>query len=410
MIQAQRLEERIQTLGKIGKTKDGGVTRLALTQEDKEGQELVKSWMEQAGMQVRLDAAGNLIGRKEGTIGNAEPVVIGSHIDTVINGGMFDGALGVIAGIEVVQHISEEHIRIERPIEVIAFCEEEGSRFQVGGLFGSQAMVGKIQPSDLDIRDKSGISRREALMQFGLNPDDLFTKVARRKGEMAVYLEMHIEQGPVLEEMGIPFGIVNGITGAASVQITVEGKANHAGTTPMKMRNDAFLGAAEISLALEKICLFYGPPAVGTIGTADVFPGLTNIVPGRVMLRADIRDLSAKRRDEILEQFKMRASAIGKERGLNIELNIIRKVNPVLSSSAVVDIMKQECGKVDVKFLEMPSGAGHDAQMMAELTEMGMIFVRSTNGSHNPKEFAAIEDITAGAELLSRTALHYLVN
>lgn len=207
MISSQRLEDRINSLARIGMTEEGGVTRLALTDEDRKAHQLVRSWMEQAGMSVRVDAAGNLIGRKEGTNPQARPVVMGSHIDSVGNGGKFDGTIGVIGGIEVVQHIAEENISITRPVEVIAFCEEEGSRFQSGGIFGSRAMTGKITPADLEIRDANGISRRQALADFGLNPDELFTKAIRRKGEMALYLEMHIEQGPVLEQKGIPVGI-----------------------------------------------------------------------------------------------------------------------------------------------------------------------------------------------------------
>jgi len=412
MINPQRLNERIEMLGKITEVHEdfvGGVTRRALSSEDREAQGLVRSWMEQAGMVVRLDPAGNLIGRKEGLNKDAEPVVIGSHIDSSENGGKFDGVIGVLGGIEVVQHIMEEGIEILRPIEVIAFCEEEGSRFRVGGMFGSQAMTGKIQPEDLEVRDPDGISRREALEGFGLNPDEIFTKAIRKKGDMALYLEMHIEQGPVLDAEGIPIGIVKGINGRYFGRITIEGQANHCGGTPMTMRSDALLGASEVALALEEIALRYGAPAVGTSSTIKAYPGSTAIISGRVeLIGIDIRDLDNERRDGMLDELKNRSKEIAAKRGLKIEFDDRLKMSSALSSQHIMDTMKIEAEKMRIPYLEMASGACHDAQYMAELCDMGMIFVRSTGGSHNPKENAKIEDITSGTELLSRVAIHYL--
>lgn len=408
MISSQRLEDRINSLARIGMTEEGGVTRLALTDEDRKAHQLVRSWMEQAGMSVRVDAAGNLIGRKEGTNPQARPVVMGSHIDSVGNGGKFDGTIGVIGGIEVVQHIAEENISITRPVEVIAFCEEEGSRFQSGGIFGSRAMTGKITPADMEIRDANGISRRQALADFGLNPDELFTKAIRRKGEMALYLEMHIEQGPVLEQKGIPVGIVTGITGLSLTEIIVEGKPNHVGATPMGMRHDALLGACEIATGIEEICLSYGSPAVGTVGTMEVLPGQVNIVPGRVVMTTDVRDLDVERRESILQRIRNHAESVAGRRGLTVSFHTKLKANPAMCSQEIIEVMKRESERMSLSYLEMPSGAGHDAQLMAELADMGMIFVRSTGGSHNPREYASMEDITLGTELLSRVALHYL--
>ncbi len=411
MISSNRLNERIETLGKISEQIEGwdGVTRLALSEKEKEAKVLVKSWMEQAGLSIYTDPAGNLIGRKEGRNPNLKPVVIGSHMDTTFNAGKYDGTLGVIAGIEVAQHIHEESIEIMRPIEIIAINDEEGVRFRDGGLFGSRAMTGKIDQEDLDVKDKNGISKREALQNFGLNPDDI-KKAVRKKGELELYLEMHIEQGPVLVDADVPVGIIQGINGRYFGQIVVEGEANHCGGTPMGMRHDAFIGASEIVIALEEILSNYDYPTVGTICTADISPGADNIIAGRVKLSGiDIRDLDNERRDSIVEQLKERAQEIGTRRGLNIEFNDMLKASSAMCSMHIKETMVTEAKTMNLPYIEMPSGACHDAQLMAELCDMGMIFVRSTGGSHNPNEHATIEDITLGTELLSRTAINYLM-
>jgi allantoate deiminase len=408
MISTSRLQERIETLGKIGQTPDGGVTRVALSKEDQEAQALVSVWMEEAGMRVYVDPAGNLIGRIDGKSKTAEPVVIGSHIDSVINGGKFDGTIGVIGGIEVVQHLKEEAVQPLRPIEVIAFCEEEGSRFQ-SGLFGSRAMIGAFSEQDLHIKDKQGITRREALIEFGLDPDKIKEEVTRSKGDLAAYLEMHIEQGPILEKMGAPVGIVTGIAGPSWMEIVVEGKAGHAGTLPMGLRKDALLGAGEIILSVEEICLSHkDTPIVGTVGHVEVLPGGSNIVPGRVAFSVDIRDIDVSRRNDVIDQVKTRAREICDKRGLRVSFNERIRINPVQCSPSIIDVMRAQSREMNLGCPELVSGAGHDAQLIAALTGMGMIFVRCKDGiSHNPEEFAEIVDIALGTELLSRVVLHY---
>ncbi|WP_046174848.1 M20 family metallo-hydrolase [Domibacillus indicus] len=409
MINKDRLYERIETLAKIGATEDGGVTRLALTKEDREAQELVSSWMKEAGMQVRRDSAGNLIGRKEGKEPGAKTIVMGSHIDSVGNGGKLDGTIGVIGGIEVVQHITEEGIEIKSPVEVIAFCEEEGSRFQSGGIFGSRAMTGKITRKDLEVRDSKGISRRDALIHFGLDPEGIFNEVIRKKDEIGLYLEMHIEQGPILEAAEIPVGIVTAITGLSLTEITFEGTPNHVGGTPMGMRNDALLGASEFAIATEEICEEFGSPAVGTVASMNVYPNQVNIVPGKVILTVDVRDVDIERRETILEKLRNRALEISEKRGLNVDFNLKLKANPAPCNEKVMELMKSKAKEAGIICQEIVSGGGHDAQLMAELADMGMIFVRSTGGSHNPKESAKIDDITLGTKLLSEVAIHYLI-
>lgn len=406
MINSERIDERLKALANIGGTEEGGVTRLALSNEYRDGLDLVKAWMEQAGMTTRLDSAANLIGRREGLQKDAKPIVIGSHFDTVSNGGKYDGTIGVIGGIEVVQHIAEENININRPIEVIAFSEEEGSRFG-SGVFGSRAMTGTITEEDLEKQDKDGITRRRALIEFGQNPDEIFNQI-KGTDEFELYLEMHIEQGPVLEKKDIPVGIVTGIVGMLVLEITLEGASNHAGTTPMDMRHDALLGASEIALELEKICRNSNTASVGTVGSLNVFPGEVIVVPGQVKMSVDIRDLSLLKIGEIEAKLQDFANEISKKRGLTISYQERMRVEPALSSEKVIDVMKEKSREMELNFLEMASGGGHDAQLMAKLTDIGMIFVRSKNGSHNPKEFASVEDITRGTDLLSRVAIDYL--
>lgn len=407
MINKQRINERIESLANIGKTEDEGVTRIAFTDEYKRGLDLITSWMQQAGMHVRMDQAGNLIGRLEASSTKLPAIAIGSHIDSVGNGGKYDGTVGVIGGIEVAQHIHEDNISINRPLEVIAFCEEEGSRFQSGGVYGSRAMAGKITSEDLAVRDKNGITRYEVLQQFGLDPDRIQDAV-RDSNEIALYLEMHIEQGPVLAQKNIPVGIITGITGLSLTEIVFEGESNHVGATPMNMRNDALLGACEAALAVENIVNSYGGTAVGTATTMDVFPSQVNIIPGKVSTTVDVRDVDLTRRENILSDLEKKVQEICKNRDLNYEFITKLKANPAMSADHVLERMRAKSELLDIKTFEMPSGGGHDAQLIAEFTDMGMIFVRSENGSHNPKEYATPEDITSGTELLSNVALHYL--
>jgi len=303
----------------------------------------------------------------------------------------------------------EQGVKATRPLEVIAFCEEEGSRFQSGGLFGSQAMVGRISARDLDVQDRNGITRREALDRFGLNPNTVITDdVIRDHGDIALYLEMHIEQGPILESSGVPIGIVSHITGVTVFNIIIEGESNHAGTTPMNMRRDALAGACELKLALEKITNEYGTPAVSNVGRMEVFPGGVNIIPGKVTMSIDIRDVSKDRCEGILEKLKSFANEMSAKRGLAIQFIEKTRVQQAKCSEEVIAIAKSEAKNMNIKYLDMISGAGHDAQLIVNICDIGMIFVRSRGGSHNPDEVASIDDISLGTNLLYRVVLHYM--
>ncbi|SDL34476.1 M20 family metallo-hydrolase [Lacicoccus qingdaonensis] len=407
MISKDRLQKRIELLAQIGKTEIGGVSRIALTKEYKEGLDLVTNWMEEAGMTVRLDEAGNLIGRKEGTNPELKAIALGSHIDSVDNGGKYDGVIGVLGGIEVVQHLKEESITNKRSLEVIAFCEEEGSRFQSGGVFGSRAMVGNLLKKDLEVTDDKGNSRYEVLKDFGLDPDNISNAI-RNKEEFDLYLEMHIEQGPILIREDIPVGIVTGITGLSLTEVTFHGEANHVGGTPMDLRYDALLGASETALAVEEIVNEYGGNAVGTAATMEVIPSQVNIIPGRVSTVIDIRDTDYERREAILKKLEAKVKEISTRRNLGYQLKSKLKANPALSAQHILDTMKKKSKELGISTFEMPSGGGHDAQLMAEITDMAMVFVRSENGSHNPDEYAKPEDIKSGTDLLMETALYYV--
>ncbi len=407
MINKDRLEERIELLAQIGKTDEGGVSRVALTEEYRKALDLITEWMLEAGMKVRLDQVGNLIGRKEGTHPDLKAVAMGSHIDSVIDGGKYDGTVGVIAGIEVAQHLKEEGIPNKKPIEIIAFCEEEGSRFQSGGVFGSRAIAGQLEREDFEVTDSSGQTRYEVLKNFGLDPDN-FESAIRDKNEFELYIEMHIEQGPILIREKSPVGIVTAITGLSLTEVTFEGEPNHVGGTPMDLRYDALLGASETALAVEEIVKQYGGDAVGTAATMDVEPSQVNIIPGKVSTIIDIRDTDLDRREAILTDLEKRVKEICERRALTYEMTTKLKANPAHSAPHILKTMKEKSEELNMKTFKMPSGGGHDAQLMAEITDMGMIFVRSENGSHNPEEFASIEDIKLGTDLLASTVIHYI--
>ncbi|WCK55168.1 Zn-dependent hydrolase [Aneurinibacillus sp. Ricciae_BoGa-3] len=406
-INAKRIAEHITRLGEIGRTADGGVHRMALSEEDRQAQALVTQWMEEAGMQVRLDNFGNLIGRKEGTNPNASLVMLGSHIDSVPNGGKFDGIIGVVGAIEGVRALQEAGIALSHPVEVVAFCDEEGPRFN-GGLFGSRGMVGRIEQKDLQHTDLGGITRYEALQQFGLQPDRMAESI-RKKGEVGLYLEMHIEQGPYLEAAGKAVGIVTGIAGPVWLNIRITGEAGHAGTVPMNMRQDPMVGAAEIIHAIEGICSADpAAPTVGTVGRITAKPGGANVIPESIEFSLDIRDTDPVRRDHVFNKVKDFIQQVCDKRKLKHDVQVMMEVPPMNCASHVIETMTELSQKLSLDAPHMISGAGHDAMLLAEITDIGMIFVRCRKGiSHSPKEWADTEDIAKGTQLLTETLLRY---
>ncbi|WP_216827500.1 M20 family metallo-hydrolase [Alkalihalobacterium elongatum] len=408
-VNQQRMLRRIEELSQIGKTEQGGVTRKALTLEDQKGLQLIKRWMVEAGLTVRTDHAGNVIGRREGTDTKAPAVIIGSHIDTVPNGGNFDGTIGVIGGIEIATIIQEENLQLPHPLEVISFSDEEGTRFQ-GGLFGSRAMVGTATEKDLQAKDEKGITRAEALKNVKLNPNLLAT-VKRTPDQVKVFLEMHIEQGPYLELVDKPIGIVTGIAGPSWLSVKIQGQSGHAGTVPMSLRNDPMGGAAEVIQAIETIATKDPSAAtVATVGKIEAFPNGTNVIPEYVEFTLDLRDIDLKRRNDALRDVKKAVNQICEKRRLTYDITEHLIQDPIQCAVHIIETMRKVG---DTLGLEAPpmmiSGAGHDAMIMSEITDIGLLFVRCKNGiSHNPNEWASIEDIEVGTSLLLETTLNYM--
>lgn len=405
IINKQRLEQRINELAEIGKNGESGVCRLTLSKEDRQGVEKVKNWMEEAGLTARIDHFGNLNGRLEGENPEAPILMLGSHIDSQPYGGRFDGVIGVLGALEVAQTMKEQNIVPKVPIEVVAFSDEEGCRFNKG-LFGVRGILGKLEEGELERTDKDGITRRQALIDFGCDPDQLKESVYP-EGSIAAFLEMHIEQGPVLEKNNLPVGIVTGISGPLWLTVELEGFAGHAGSVPMHMRQDALVGAAKVIVALNELASAdHEAPTVGTVGSLSIFPDSRNIIPEKVTFTVDLRDIDINRRHRIEEGLRTRISGITAEHGLSCRISEDTNSEPRYCAKEIMDVMWDESKKIGLDTMELMSGPFHDSLAMSYVCDYGMIFVRCKDGiSHNPKEFSTFEDITLGAELLYRTAV-----
>ncbi|PIC63636.1 Zn-dependent hydrolase [Sporosarcina sp. P13] len=409
-INSFRLFQRVLALGEVGRTEKGGVTRRALTEEDKKGHKLVSRWMKESGMTVRYDNFGNLIGCKEGTEPGLSPVIIGSHIDSVKNGGRFDGIIGVLGGIEIAQVLKEENFTHKRSLEVIAFCEEEGSRFN-DGLFGSRGVVGKITQEDLRKTDEKNITRYEALLNFSdeIDPQKIDQSILSVK-DVFVYLEMHIEQGPLLEEEDCAVGIVTHIAGPHWMNFTITGEAGHAGTVPMHLRKDPVPAASEIILYIENVCSDPNmKETVGTVGIVEVEPGGSNIIPSKVRFSLDLRDIDLKRREDLYEKVCGKVHEVCEKRQLQWRVDEGMRVPPVSCAPRVTNQLLKSMESLGLPQKTMVSGAGHDAMLLAEIAEMGMVFVRCRKGiSHHPDEWADQDDIAKGTNVLLESARVFL--
>ncbi|WP_144376857.1 M20 family metallo-hydrolase [Paenibacillus sp. FSL A5-0031] len=403
-INAKRLHRRIDELAQIGKIGDTGVCRLALSKEDLAGVELVRSWMLEAGMEARIDPFGNLIGVLEGADSAAPVLMLGSHIDSQPYGGRFDGVIGVLGAIEAVQTMVEKGFKPARNIEVVAFCDEEGCRFNKG-LFGARGMTGKLEEGELDRSDKNGVTRREALIAFGCDPA-AFEGYVFEEGRIAAFLELHIEQGPVLESLHEPIGIVSGISGPVWWTVEMTGFAGHAGSVPMSMRQDALVGSAKVIIALHELASSEaGAPTVGTVGSLSVFPDSRNIIAEKVSFTVDFRDIDRSRRNRLEEQLLARIAAVCLEHGLTYTIREDTRSDPRYCAPELRELMQEEAAKIGLAPPVLMSGPFHDSLTMSYVCNYGMIFVRCKDGiSHNPKEYSSPEDIELGVELLYRTA------
>lgn len=399
MINGVRLLQHLQDLSQIGRNeKTGGINRFSFTPEEKQAIELVTTYMEQAGMSVTIDAVGNLIG----TYGEGnETIMLGSHIDTVPEGGKFDGALGVLAAIEVVHTIHEQQLLPSKKIQVVAFKDEEGTRFGFG-LLGSSAMAGLLTEEQLQHTDEAGIAIEQAMKDFHLSPYPL-TQVHRH--DIKAYLEMHIEQGKVLENEDLPVGVVTGIAAPLWLEVTVTGVSEHAGATPMPIRQDALTAASEMILAIEQL-LNNTTDSVATVGKLMVSPNGTNVIPGKVTFSIDLRDIDENKVSALEQEIMQQLQQIAERRHVTLTSKVLQRIKPAKTDAMLQQQLTISIEKQGIRPYSLISGAGHDAMNIAEIAPIGMLFVRSKDGiSHNPLEYSSDEDIIVATNIFYDTVV-----
>ncbi len=395
-----RMEQRIKALSAFGMDASGATTRVAFSEADLAGRKYIMGLMREAGLTVRVDTAGNIIGRREGRDESLPPIMFGSHIDSVPGGGIYDGDVGVIGAIEVAQLLHERGIETQHPLEIVSFTDEEG------GLTGSRAMIGELTDSALEVMTHSGLTVREGIFVVGGDPNRLELAV-RKPGSIAAFVELHIEQGGILDEENINIGVVEGIVGIRWWDVTIDGFANHAGTTPMNKRWDAMVTAAELTLAINRIATDLPGRQVATVGRIRALPGAPNVIPGEVVLSLEIRDLEAQKMQQVFDLIKAEANRIGDTRFTPIRFAEIDVAAPPAPTDLQMRrIIAAAADDLGLSSRLMPSGAGHDAQDMTHIAPTGMIFVPSVKGiSHSPKEFTTALDMANGASVLLKTVL-----
>ena len=399
-VNGKRIVDHLMALAEFGKNPQGGVSRVAYSDADKQGREYVLGLMRAAKLDVRVDAAGNLIGQRASRAKAVlPPILFGSHIDSVPEGGNYDGDVGSISAIEVARVFAENNYPNQHPLEVVIFQNEEG------GLIGSRAMDGELTEKELDLVSRSGKKIGDGINFIGGDTHKLGS-VKRRRGEIAAYVELHIEQGGILDSEKINIGVVEGIVGINWWDVTIEGFANHAGTTPMNQRQDAMLAAARFIQAVNRIVTSIPGRQVGTVGRIQAFPGAPNVIPGKVILSLELRDLDGSRIEILYKKIYDEAQQIGKSSGTKFDFKEINVNIPAPTDERIRKIIDDSAKELGLSTKLMPSGAGHDAQDMARLAPVGMIFIPSVGGiSHSPKEYSRPEDIVNGANVLLKTIL-----
>lgn len=399
-VNQDRLEQRILDLAKFGIQKNGETERVAFSDADIAAQQWVIAILKELDLKVHVDYAGNIIGRREGKKPLLKPISFGSHIDRVPNGGNYDGCVGSMASLEVLEILKENKIKTNHPLEIIIFSNEEG------GVMGSRAIAGHLGKEALPIVNSTGYSMGEGIMRLGGDTTRI-NEVARKKDELAAFLELHIEQGGTLEKENIQIGIVEGIVGLKWWEVEFTGFANHAGTTPMNARQDALLAAAKFIVAVNEVTTSFDGAQVGTVGKIKAEPGAPNVIPGKVVTSLEIRDLSLKMIENVYDAIKTRANEIAKASNVHIEFRPLdTTADPAIMTAAIQDEIAASATKLRLTTKKLPSGAGHDAQDMALIAPTGMIFVPSKSGiSHSPKEFTSAEDMANGANVLLHTIL-----
>jgi len=399
-VNTERLTAQLKKLSTFGMNEKGGNDRVAFSDYDVQARAYLTDYLEDLGLNVHTDAAGNLIAKRAGKQNALRPIAFGSHIDAVPNGGHYDGNVGVMGGIEVLETLIENNIQTEHPLEFIIFSNEEGA------IFGSRALAGKIDPATLEVTTASGYTNGEGIARLGGDPSQVM-QLKRSPEDLHAFLELHIEQGNLLHKNKLDIGVVEGIVGLKWWDVEITGLTNHAGTTPMNDRKDAMLAAAKFVLAVNEIITQTEGAQVGTVGRMEAFPGAPNVIPGKVVASLELRDLEAAKIAKLFTQIEARAHEIGKETQTQFEFRPIdATAEPALTNVKIQNLIRQNAIDLNYSHKTLPSGAGHDAQDMAVITPTGMIFVPSVNGiSHAPEEYSTPEAIAKGASVLLHSIL-----
>lgn len=399
-INSERLQKSLSTLATYGKNESGGSDRVAYSIHDIAARPYIKALLSDAGLEVSVDFAGNIIGRKAGKNPSLKPISLGSHIDEVPNGGDYDGPVGVLGAIEVVRTLKEAGIQTDHPLEVIIFTNEEG------GVIGSRALVGGLSDQALESKSNAGITNAEGIRLLGGDPSKIGS-LKRPKGAIAAFLELHIEQGGNLDSEKLDIGVVEGIVAIEWWEFSFKGMANHAGTTPMHVRKDPMLPAARFIVAVNETITRVEGRQVGTVGKIQAYPGAGNVIPGEVKLNLEIRDLSSEKIWGLYTELEKIAFQLALESGTTLEIKHIEVASkPALADPMIREVIGNQAKKLGYSSKSLPSGAGHDAQEMARIAPMGMIFIPSKDGiSHAPEEYSSPEAIAKGANLLLHSLL-----
>lgn len=399
-VSKERLLKNLKKLSVFGINKNNGNDRVAYSDYDVQAREYLKEYMKNIGLKVHVDYAANIIARKEGSNKKLRPIIFGSHIDAVPNGGHYDGPLGVISGIEALETILDNKIITSHPLELMIFTNEEG------GVFGSRALAGKLNNDALEIKTASGFTNGEGVDRLGGNQKRIF-EVTKSSNDYHAFVELHIEQGNILNKNNIDIGVVTGIVGLKWWDVTITGFANHAGTTPMDERKDPMIAAADFILLVKNIINEIPGNQVGTVGKIEAFPGAPNVIPGEVKLSLEIRDLDESKIDFLFTEIEKKAKIIASNNETTISFSSIDiNASPALMNKQIQSLIIDAANELNYSFKKMPSGAGHDAQDMAIIVPSGMIFIPSVDGiSHSPKEFSSDEDVYKGANILLNTIL-----
>jgi N-carbamoyl-L-amino-acid hydrolase len=402
-VDSPRLQGTLEKLSEFGRNPEGGVTRIGFSETDLAAREYVSGLMKQAGLQVRVDPAGNIFGLRAGS--EKLPILLfGSHIDSVIHGGNFDGDVGSMGAIEVIRALNDGGVRTRHPLEVVIWTNEEGNHFGLGTL-GSGVAAGLLGPEILERKDDEGLTLADWLRRYGQDPSHL-TDARIPRGALAGFLELHIEQGPNLDESKIPIGVVQGIVGLKRWKCVATGFANHAGTTPMNRRKDALAAASKDVLAVRDVVRAETGRQVGTVGYIRAEPGAINVIPGRAEFPVELRDLDAAIIDRMWERIQERFKQTDKEENVETRCTALDDVDPARSDPATQTAIRDAAKSLGLATMDLPSGAVQDAQQIAKTAPMGMIFVPSRDGiSHSPKEFTSWQDVANGAEALYRVVL-----